>query len=514
MRDAASLDVPLPATFRPVTMGSGIRASAGRDPGKIALRCEGRTLTYAALVERIGRVAALLRHGFGLAPGERVAIVAPNGLEYIEIVTGAAEAGLCIATVNPRQTAAEIGHILGDCGARAVFTTPALEPLVRAADAPAIEHIVLIGEPYEALLARASATPELPRVEEWDAFAMPYTSGTTGKPRGVTLPHRSRVMTMLGMASEYGCYGPDDDYLAIAPLFHGAGYCFAHAAVFLGGSCEILTQFDAETVIARLHEGGHSGTFMVPTHFHAIFALPEKLRERHRGVRLKALVSNAAALPQRTKERIVEYFGEGILHETYGSTEAAIVTNLRPADQLRKLQCVGRPFTMNEVKLLDSAGEPVRAGEVGELYSNSPYLFLGYWGQPEATAASMREGWFSAGDLARMDEEGFIYLVDRKKDMFISGGVNVYPREIEEVLFRLPGVREAAVIGVPDEYWGEVGRAFLVPQPDAQLEPEAVLAACRELLAGHKVPKHVALLDALPRNAAGKVLKTELRTRS
>jgi acyl-CoA synthetase (AMP-forming)/AMP-acid ligase II len=166
------------------------------------------------------------------------------------------------------------------------------------------------------------------------------------------------------------------------------------------------------------------------------------------------------------------------------------------------------------VKLLDDEGRPVRQGEVGELYSRSPYLFLGYWQKPEATVAAMRDGWFSAGDLARMDEEGYVYLVDRKKDMYISGGVNVYPREIEETLFRLPGVREAAVVGVPDDYWGEVGRAFIVPQPGASLDAEAIIAACKERLAGHKVPKHVAFLDALPRNAAGKVLKTDLRTRS
>jgi long-chain acyl-CoA synthetase len=505
--------VRLPGTYRPVTMGTGIRSACGRDPSKTALICEGRRLTYGRLVERMARVAALVRHGFGLTPGERAAIVAGNCLEYIEIVSGTADAGVCIATVNPKQTAAEIGYILQDCGARLVFCTPALEPLVRDAASPAVEHVVVIGPDYEDLLARASATPELPLVEEWDAFAMPYTSGTTGKPRGVTLPHRARVMTILGMASEYACYGPDDTYLALAPLFHGAGYAFAHAAVFLGGTCEILTGFDAETVIRRLHEGGHSGTFMVPTHFHAIFALPRPVLDRHRGVRLKGLVSNAAPLPQRTKELIVEYFGDGILHESYGSTEAAIVTSLRPADQLRKLHCVGRPFTMNQVKLLDDAGNPVRQGEVGELYSNSPYLFLGYWEKPEATAAAMRDGWFSAGDMARMDEEGFVYLVDRKKDMYISGGVNVYPREVEELLFRLPGVREAAVVGVPDDYWGEVGRAFIVPQPGAALDPEAIVAACKAKLAGHKVPKHVTFLDALPRNAAGKVLKTELRTR-
>jgi acyl-CoA synthetase (AMP-forming)/AMP-acid ligase II len=354
----------------------------------------------------------------------------------------------------------------------------------------------------------------LPTVDEWDAFALPYTSGTTGKPRGVTLPHRSRVMVGFCMASEYGCYSPDDHYLAIAPLFHGAGFSFAHAAVFFGGSCEILTSFDAETTIRRLHESGAAGTFMVPTHFHAIFALEKPIRDRWRGVALKALVSNAAPLPQRTKELIVDYFGDGMLHETYGSTEGGIVTNLRPPDQLSKQQCVGRPFLMNEVRLLGEDGSPVPRGEVGELYNNSPCLFLGYWNQPEATAAAMRDGWFSAGDLARMDDEGYFYLVDRKKDMYISGGVNVYPREIEEFLYRMTGVKEVAVVGVSDEYWGEVGKAFVVLQRGVSVAPDDLISACKQNLAGYKVPRQVVFLDALPRNAAGKILKTDLRKRA
>ncbi len=180
---------------------------------------------------------------------------------------------------------------------------------------------------------------------------------------------------------------------------------------------------------------------------------------------MRALISNAAPLPQKTKEIIVDYFGERLLHECYGSTEAGIVCNFARRDQLRKQQCVGHPFMMNQVKLLGEDGAPVERGEVGELYSTSPCLFLGYWDKPAATAASMREGWFSAGDLAWQDEDGCYYIVDRKKDMYISGGVNVYPREIEEFLVRLPGVREAAVVGVPDDYWGERARRSWCSSP-------------------------------------------------
>ena len=503
--------VKVPPTYRPMTVSSGVRVSAERDGGKIALICGDRSLTFGRLVNRIDRVASLAMGGLGLQRGDRAAIVAGNCLEFIEIVAGISDAGVAIATINPRQTSAEIAYIVNDCGARVVFVTPQTEPLVHAADLPAVERIIVIGQPYEDLLAQARGVPQLPRVHEWDAFAIPYTSGTTGKPRGVTLPHRSRVLNFFGMAVEYGCYAPDTHYLATAPLFHGAGYAFAQASIYFGGSCEILTSFEPEVVLRKLHTTPVVGTFMVPTHFHGIFALENSILEANRGVTLKGLVSNAAPLAQRTKEQIVDYFGAGILHETYGSTEASIVTNLRPVDQLRKMQCVGKPFNMNQVKLIGEDGHEVKPGEVGELYSNSPYLYLGYWQQPEATAAAMKDGWFSAGDLARQDEEGYIYLVDRKKDMYISGGVNVYPREVEEQLFRIPGIKEAAVIGVADAYWGEVGRAFVVRAAEAVVTEDDVRAWCKQHLAGYKVPHQIRFVDGLPRNAAGKVLKTDLR---
>jgi long-chain acyl-CoA synthetase len=501
--------VRLPGTFQSVTMASGIRANVARDPAKTALICGDRRLTFAQLVDRIDRVTSLAL-GLGLQIGDRAAVVAGNCLEYIEIVDGLAEAGIAVATLNPRLTATELGFILNDSGARIVFCSPQAEALVQATDCPAIERIIVVGPAYENLLLNARVTTP-PPIDEWQAFSIPYTSGTTGKPRGVVLPHRSRALVGFCMASEYGCYGPDDFFLAATPLFHGAGYSFAHASVFFGGTCEILPSFDPETTLRALSTGSATGTFLVPTMFNAIFALEKPLLDLSRRTSLKALMSNAAPLPQKTKEVIIDHFGDGLLHELYGSTEGGIVCNLRPRDQLRKQQCVGHPFMMNQVKLLDDDGAPVTPGEIGELFSTSPCLFLGYWNNPQATQAAMREGWFSAGDLARQDEDGCYYIVDRKKDMYISGGVNVYPREIEEWLARLPGVREAAIVGVPDGYWGESGKAFLVMHPGSQLTPQTVIDFCRERLAGYKVPRHVAFIESLPRNAAGKVLKTDLR---
>jgi long-chain acyl-CoA synthetase len=296
-------------------------------------------------------------------------------------------------------------------------------------------------------------------------------------------------------------------------MAHGAGFAFIMASLYFGGSVDVLPKFDPELVVSKLASAPFTGVFMVPTHFQAVFALERVVLERHRnGARaLRTIMSNAAALPQAVKEKIVAYWGDGRLHETYGSTEAGIVTNLRPPFQLTKPGSVGPAFALNRVRLLDAVGADVPPGEVGELFSTSPYLFDGYWNQPVETAAAVRDGWVTAGDLARIDADGFVYIVDRKNDKVVTGGMNVYPREIEEVLHRHPAVLEAAVVGVPDEHWGEALVAFVVPRPGTNVRPAELQAHCRSTLAGYKVPKSYREIGRLPRNAGGKVLKKELR---
>jgi len=497
--------------YIPLTLSSGVRASAARTPDKVALTENERCLSYAQLIDRIDRVANMVSTGLGLEPGDHVALMAPNCIEFIEIVCGLGDAGLATAMVNPRLTAKEAAYICNDSQAKVLFVHASLEELVRSAQLETVQHIIVIGKDYDEKLAAAQTGPCGVAVAETDIFAIPYTAGTTGQPKGVLLPHRSRVLTFFSMAVEYGCYSIDDRSLAIAPLYHGGGFAFAMAPVFFGGSCDILTKFEPEQVLERLMNLGITNTFMVPTHFNAIFALGDATLAKYSAPALKTIISNAAPLPQATKARIVNYFGEGILNETYGSTEGGIVCNLRPADQLRKEQCVGFPFACTEVKLLDGTGKEVPDGSVGELYSRSPFLFSGYWGKPEATAEAYRGEWLSVGDMARRDEEGYLYLVDRKKDLIISGGVNVYPREIEEVLHSHPAIIEAAVIGVPDDYWGEAVKAFVVCRRGVTASAEELLTYCQQSLAGFKLPKSFEFVDALPRNAAGKVLKRDLR---
>jgi long-chain acyl-CoA synthetase len=380
-------------------------------------------------------------------------------------------------------------------------------------DLSAVDRIIVIEKEFEDWIANARADLAPPPVDEWGTFTIPYTSGTTGKPKGVLVPHRSRILSMFAMASEYGCYSPDDRFLAIAPMCHGAGMIFSLAPVFLGGYAEIMDKFDPEQVMIKLKEEAMTGFFGVPTHFQVMFSQEQKILDANRPAALTTVISNAAALPQAMKETLVDYFGDGVLHETYGSTEAGIVTNLRPADQLRKKACVGQPIAATLVKVVGDDGDLCGPDEVGELFSTSPYLFNGYWQRERETAEAFQDGWVTVGDLVRRDSEGHIYIVDRKKDMVISGGVNVYPREIEEVLFQHPEVADAAVIGVPDEKWGESLKAFVVKRADSALDDNAVIEFCEGQISRMKTPRQIEFIDAIPRNASGKVLKTALRER-
>ena len=496
-----------------ILISDGIRASAGRTPDKVAIRESGRTLTYAQLVERIARVANVVHGGLGLRHGERAAVLSANCLEYLEIVAGMAEAGVAAATIGPTASGPEIRFICEDSGARALFVSPALEDAARAAAPASVEQFVVIGADYEGLLASALANPCPVAISEHDIFSVPYTSGATGQAKGVQLSHRGRVLSAYAMAAEHGCYSPNDRAVATTPMFHGAGFLMALTPVFFGGFVEILPRFDIEVLMHAVADVQATSAYIVPTHFAALFALPEAKRAQWDMRSMKAVISGTAPLPQALKERIVGYFGEGKLYERYGTTETSIATSLGPADQLRKQACVGLPYPATQVRVCDEAGNQLGPGDVGELWVVSPYMFSGYLNLPEATAAARRGDWFVTGDLARRDEEGYLYLVDRKNDMVISGGENIYPREVEEVLLAHPAVAECGVAGAPHAYWGEALTAFVVARPGMSVDAEELLALCRARLSRYKVPKDIRFVPDLPRNSMGKVLRRELRAR-
>ncbi len=510
----AALDpitVQLPHSYQSMTMAKGLRATTERNPDKVAITHGNKSRTYKELLDRTDRLTAAAISELGLNKGDNVAIVAKNSIEYVEVVCGLPEAGAAVATVNPRLTATEIEAICNDAQARVVFVDDASAEAAADASFETVERVIHLGEEYEALISAPKVPDAYPQINEWENWTIPYTSGTTGKPKGVLLPHRSRLLAFYQMAHEYGCYSPDDRFLGTTPMNHGAGIAFPLAAILFGGFTEILDSFDPEFLLKKLKEGNFSGVFTVPTQHHAIFNLEQPVLDKYRGAPMKAVISNAAPLPQHLKYKIVDYFGEDLLHETYGSTEAGFATNLRPPYQLQKERCVGTPFAHTFVKLTDDNFNEVPPEEPGELWVKSPSAFNGYWNMPEETTEAFHDGWITVGDVAKRDEDGFIYIVDRKKDMVITGGVNVYPREIEELLFTHPAVNDVAVVGVPDEKWGERLKAFVVLQAGQSLDAECIEQFCEGKLSRFKIPKDMGVIESLPRNANGKVLKTELR---
>lgn len=481
-----------------------------RNPSKIAIRDSDSSRDYRQLIDRIDRITSGLIK-LGMNSNNHAAIIAGNSIEYVEVVGGASQAGVAIATLNPRLSTSELVAMCDDAEARLIFVDQKNAERIRASEYASVDRIIEFGSEFETWLGSLQAIESPPKIAEESVFTIPYTSGTTGRPKGVLVSHRSRVMTIYGMAAEYGCYSPDDRFLAIAPLCHGAGMVFALATLYFGGYTQLMSRFDPEAVLQALRNDEISGVFMVPTHFHGIFELDDAVLADNNYPSLKSIISNAAPLSQNMKEKIVEHFGNDLLHETYGSTEASIVSNLRPADQLNKKKCVGLPFNSTLIKILDEDGNECGANEVGELYTNSFYSFNGYWKNPEETQAAFKGVWVTVGDLARKDDQGYLYIVDRKKDMVISGGINIYPREIEDVLARHPAIAEAAVIGVPNEKWGEQLKAFIVVEPSKQLSIDEVTQFCANQLSSYKVPREFEIIDQLPRNANGKVLKSDLR---
>lgn len=498
----------------PLNIANGIKEFARATPHAVAVVDGDRRLTYAALDERARRVGNALLAA-GLKPGDRVAVVLGNRLEYPEIAAGIARVGMWMVPVNPRLTAGEVTYILGHARTTAAIIDDALASIVVEAFA-AHDHALILsvdgttcGRAYEDALDTASPADAGIVVDELEPFCVAYTSGTTGRPKGVMISHRSRVLTFLGTALEWGL-GPGRVTIAVAPLYHGAGFAFGYGALHVGGELHMLRTFDPARLLEMISESGAHSVFLVPTHAQMLRALGDDVVRKADTASLETLYFNAAPMPHPLKVWVTEVLPHVGLHELYGSTEAGIVSNCRPADVLRKPGSVGPPWLMTEVRVVDPDGNEVGPGGTGELYSRSPYLMNGYLDDPDATAAcTTDDGFLTSGDIVRLDEDGFISIIDRTKDMIISGGTNIYPREVEDVLVTHPGVRDVAVVGLPDETWGEQVAAFVVVAHGTTAED--LDAHCRAALAGYKIPRRYEIVEALPRNAAGKVLKRDLR---
>jgi fatty-acyl-CoA synthase len=489
---------------RRLTVPELVARSARRAPDAPALACEQDRRTFGELEERSERLAAALG-ARGVEPGDHVAMLQYNGIEFVEAFLAIQKLGACAVPVNFRLSREEVDYVLADSGATLAIADPELAPR-----AGAVETIV-VGPDYEEALAAAPPERRAHEVMGEDLAFLMYTSGTTGRPKGAMLSHQNLVVNTTNWLYEVGAR-PDDVWLSGLPLFHIGGLNGILPFLHLGALAVIEPSggFDPAQSIARLARDHVSMCFFVPTQWQEICAHPAVAtvdRER-----LRKAMWGASQAPLPTLELLAATFPSVEIVNAFGQTEMSSNTCfLRGEDAIRKMGSVGRPALGVEARIVDESGEDVPPGEVGEIVYRGPTVMQGYHGKPEATAEAFAGGWFHSGDLVREDEEGFIYVVDRLKDMLISGGENVYPAEVERALIEHPAVAEVAVVGVPHPRWVETPLAVVVPAPDAEVSEEELIEHCRERLAGYKKPSAVVFVDILPRNAAGKVLKRELR---
>jgi malonyl-CoA/methylmalonyl-CoA synthetase len=456
-------------------------------------------LTFGELDARSDRVARLLSHR-GFAPGDRLGFFLPNCVEFIDLFLACVKLGVIVVPINVLYREREIGHIVADAEPKAVVSTRDLQSLV-----PAGTSVWVVDELIAAALSQ-EAGPVRTAIDGDDAAAIVYTSGTTGRSKGAILTHNNFAANTVNLLACWRITS-DDRYLAVLPLFHVHGLGNGvHAWLASGCRMRLVERFDIKRAQVIFESFQPTLFFAVPTIYVRLLELDEGLARRI-GAQIRLFVSGSAPLPAHVLEAFRHKFGHTIL-ERYGMSET-LMNISNPYEGERRPGSVGFPLPGVSIKLLDSEGQPVRASEVGEVYVRGPNVCAGYWRRPDATAEVFINDWFRTGDLAERSPDGYYTLRGRRTELIISGGFNIYPREIEEVLLEQPGVREAVVCGVPDELRGEVPVAYLVA--DDSLDVTALDEVCRRSLASFKVPREFVRVESLPRNALGKVQKHLLR---
>ncbi|MGC0336454.1 acyl-CoA synthetase [Streptomyces sp. SLBN-8D4] len=491
-------------------LGSWPARRARKTPHRTALIHGDTTLTYAALHTRVTRLARALR-ARGIRRGDRIAYLGPNHPSYLETLFAAGTLGAVFVPLNTRLAGPEIAYQLSDSGARALVYGPPHAGLVAGLPGSTdVRTYVEVGAEYEELLAESPAEPIDEPVAPDDTCIIMYTSGTTGRPKGAMLTHGNLTWNAINVLVDTDLIA-DERALVSAPLFHTAGLNMLTLPVLLkGGTCVLVEAFDPDATFDLIEQ--HRITFMfgVPTMFEQVARHP-----RWAGADLSSLrILTCGGSPVSTP-LIAAYQERGLTFlQGYGMTEASPGTLFLDAEHaLGKAGSAGVPHFFTDVRVVRPDLAPVGIDEAGEVVLRGPNVMPGYWGLPEETAASFADGWFRSGDAARVDEDGYVFIVDRIKDMIISGGENIYPAEIEDLLLGHPDIAECAVIGVPDDKWGEVPRAVVVPREGAVPDPDEVLASLAGRLAKYKIPKSVVVADELPRTASGKLLKSRVRKR-
>jgi fatty-acyl-CoA synthase len=492
---------------------------AAMRPDKPALRYLGETTTWAQLSRRSLQLAAALA-GRGVAEGDRVAVLTLNHPWFVESVFAANSLGAMAVPLSFRLAPPELGYILADCTPSAVVVDAQLLPLLRSVPAAAsIRTVIVIGEAatagspigYEEFLS-AHEPMELPDVGEESTALIMYTSGTTGRPKGVMLSHRNMQVQAITCIRAMEMFDDSDIGFLTAPFFHIAGLGSIVANFVVGGTVVIhpLGAFDPKAVLDAYEREGATVVFNVPQQWDLLCAQPDIGK---RALKLRIISWGAAPASDATLRAMAEKFPGALNVAVFGQTETSPITCvLRGEDSLRNLGSVGRPIPTIQYRVVDAFMNDVAVGEVGEIVYRGPTVTQGYWRKPRETAEAFAGGWFHSGDLVKQDDEGFVWVVDRKKDMIISGGENIYCAELENVIADHPSVREVAVIGRPDERWGQVPVAFVTVTPEAGLSLRALTGFLDGKLASFKMPKDLVVIPELPRNAGGKVRKGLLRT--
>jgi long-chain acyl-CoA synthetase len=491
-----------------LNLASIVTESAARMPDSPAVRLGGTELSYADLDERSARLAALLR-ARGMEPGDRVGVMLPNVLEFPIAYYGVLRAGCIVVPMNVLLKRREIAFYLEDSGAKLLLAWHGFAEEARggAADAGA-ELIEVEPQSFAALLAEQEPAPGLAETAEDDTAVILYTSGTTGKPKGAELTHLN-LFRNADISSRNTCeIEPGDIAFGGLPLFHSFGQTVGMNATLKVGAClALVPKFDPGEALETIQRDGITHFYGVPTMYGALLHHPE--RESFDTSTLRTCITGGASMPVEVLRGFEDAFGAIVL-EGYGLSETSPVSSSNHPDKERKPGSIGTPLEGVEMKVVDEDDNEVAQGEVGEIVIRGHNIMKGYWQRPDATAEAMRGGWFHSGDMARVDEEGYFYIVDRKKDLIIRGGYNVYPREVEEVLYEHPKIREAAVLGVPHDEWGEEIGAAVVLHDGEQLDPEEVSAYVKERIAAYKYPRIVWFLDDLPKGPTGKILKREI----
>lgn len=489
------------------TIADPIKYASRMAPTKTAVIDGDESVNFAELHRRCRLLAGAMR-ALGLTKGERVAILANNGQRYIETYMGVPAAGLVVVPLNTRHTATELKYALEDSQAKVLLSDRDPGEL-----AGCVEHVIMIPDAYDTMLNEAVELELGVNIEESDLAGLFYTGGTTGKSKGVMLSHRNLIANTLHLLASVP-KREDDVMLVMAPLFHAAGSAGVIANIWTLGTQVTLSAFDPKVALDLIEKHSITDSLGVPTMLAAI-AEEQHVRPRKTDT-LKTLSHGGSPIATEILRRTHSAFPTAELIEVYGATELSplctILTNEQELIDSPLARSCGRPALGNEINILDPDGKLLQPGEIGEVVVRGPNVMQGYWNKPEQTAAVLIDGAYWTGDLGYMDDQGYVFLVDRSKDMIVTGAENVYCTEVEEVLYQHPAILEAAVFGVPDDKWGEAVWAVIVPREGIEIDSAQVIDFCRERIAGYKVPKGIDVqIEPLPKSGPGKVLKRELR---